>query len=143
MMTMFNRVMIGLLSSPLHVLVGGDMLLLSYTGRASGRRYQVPLTAVRDGADLLAVSYRRRTWWRNLRGGAAVRLRLRGQELAATGTAFEDAADVAALLVVYLRHRPGYARHFGVQRDARGVPIDADVWEAARPRVMVRFTPAE
>lgn len=143
MMNRFNRVMIWLLSSPLHALVGGDMLLLSYTGRTSGRRYQVPLTAVRDGADLLVVSYRRRTWWRNLRGGAAVRLRLRGQDHAATGAVFEDAADVAALLAVYLQRRPGYARHFGVRLDAQGQPADAAVVEAARARVMVRLTPAE
>jgi deazaflavin-dependent oxidoreductase (nitroreductase family) len=142
-MNIVNRVMIALLSSPLHRLVGGDMLLLSYTGRISGRRYQVPLTGVRDGADVLVTSYRRRTWWRNLRGGAAVRLRLRGHEVAATGTAFEDAAEVAALLAVYLRHKPAYARYFGVQLDAQGQPDSEDVAQAAQGRVMVRFTPAE
>ena len=43
------------------------------------------------GEYLLTTSLRSRTWWRNLRSGAAVKLHLEGKERPAQAEAIEDA----------------------------------------------------
>ena len=81
-----------LLRSPLHGLLSGSLLLVTYTGRRTGRTFTIPVLYAEVGVDLVVYVGRSRekVWWRNLRGGAPVRVRLRGEELAGTGTAVVD-----------------------------------------------------
>jgi len=53
------------------------LLLLTFTGRKSGKEFTTPLRYVQEGETLrLIVVY---PWWRNLVGGATVCVLLRGQ----------------------------------------------------------------
>ena len=61
-----------ILRSPLHGLMSNQVLLLTYTGRKSGKRYTVPITYVKVGNTLLLATDR--PWWKNLRGGAQVQV---------------------------------------------------------------------
>ena len=73
-----------LLRSPLHPLVSGRLVLITVTGRKSGRSFTFPTGYAQRGEQVrIGVGWpERKLWWRNLRGeGAPVRLRLRGQEL--------------------------------------------------------------
>jgi hypothetical protein len=85
-----NRLVAGLLRSPLHALVSGRLMLITVTGRRSGREHTLPVIYERSG-DVLNVPVmwaERKLWWRNLRdGGARVLVRLRGRELRAHGEA--------------------------------------------------------
>jgi hypothetical protein len=75
--------------------VAGDrLLLLTYTGRRSGRRYTIPVSYVeRDGGVVIQPSKpERKRWWRNLRGaGAPVHIVLRGTERTGHAVASGDA----------------------------------------------------
>ncbi len=78
-----------LLRSRLHGILSGSLLLVTYTGRRTGRTFTIPVLYAEDGADLLVFVGRsaEKVWWRNLSGGAPVHVRLRGRELAGTATA--------------------------------------------------------
>jgi deazaflavin-dependent oxidoreductase (nitroreductase family) len=80
--TRLNPVFAWILRSPFHGLVSPAVLLLTVTGRRSGRRYTIPVGYQRDGEVLVVlVSHaRRKQWWRNYREPAPVALRLRGRE---------------------------------------------------------------
>ncbi len=65
-----------LLRSPLHGFVSGNTMLVSVTGRKTGRVVTIPVNYVQEGDILWVLSYRERTWWRNLLTGAPVTLRL-------------------------------------------------------------------
>lgn len=53
------------------------LLLLTFTGRKSGKEFTIPLRYVQEGEILrLIVVY---PWWRNLLGEATVHVLLRGQ----------------------------------------------------------------
>jgi len=136
-----NAFMSWLLRSPLHSLVSGGMLLLSYTGRKSGRTITVPISyqAQPDGS-LLSTSLRTRTWWRSLRGGAPVLLHLRGRPYRAAALALEDHQAVSEALASYFSLNPGAARFFNVTLAANGQPSAADLARLARERVVIRFT---
>jgi deazaflavin-dependent oxidoreductase (nitroreductase family) len=71
-----------LLSSPLHPLVSGRLATITVTGRRSGREYTFPVGYSQDGDRVtIVVGWpERKVWWRNLRGGGTVRLRIRGKQ---------------------------------------------------------------
>jgi hypothetical protein len=89
-----NLFVIGLLRSPLHRPASGSLLLITYRGRRSGRHFTIPaMYAEHDGAPTIFVGHpERKRWWRNLRVGAEVEVRLRGRRLRGQGAVVEDVA---------------------------------------------------
>ncbi len=77
-----NRVVQALLRSPAHRLVSGRLTLITVTGRRSGLEHTLPVSYKQDGERLtIPVMWPdRKLWWRNLREGAPVRLRHRGED---------------------------------------------------------------
>jgi len=77
-----NRVIALLLSSSAHPLLSRQLTLITVTGRRSGREHTLPVAYKQDGEHLkIPVMWpERKLWWRNLRDGAPVRLRLRGAD---------------------------------------------------------------
>ncbi|MFL5780732.1 MAG: nitroreductase/quinone reductase family protein [Thermoleophilaceae bacterium] len=78
-----NRVVSGLVRTPvLHRLVSGRIALITVTGRRSGRQFTFPVFYTQDG-DRVTIEVgwpERKVWWRNLRDGGEVRMRLRGTQ---------------------------------------------------------------
>ncbi len=137
-----NPILSAMLRSPLHGMLDGGTMLVSVTGRRSGRVYSTPVNFLRDGETLTIISLRERTWWRNLRGGAAVELRVQGKDLKARAEAIENEATVAEGLKLFLQLVPGWARYYQVKLDPDGRPNMADLADAAKIRVIVRTRPA-
>jgi len=135
----YNGIMIALLRSPLHSTISGTVLALTYTGRKSGRRFTVPVNYVSEGDQLIITSTPARTWWRNLRGGQTVSLRLRGRDVSAEAEVLEGEAVVPAL-AAYFRGAPHMAKYFEVAMN-EGEPDAADVAQVAPSRVMVILRP--
>jgi len=133
----FNPFMIWLIRSPFHRLLSKNFMVLIYTGRKSGKTYQVPVNYTHQGNRLVTFSYRERTWWRNLRGGAPVVLRLEGRDVQATSSVLEDEKEVAVALTAYLSQMPQMAKYFQVGLDAAGLPRDEDIQRIAAERVVI------
>ena len=114
------------------------MVLITVTGHKSGRVYTVPVNYLRQGDIIRIVSFRERTWLRNLRGGAPVTLRLRGQDVKGWGDVIEDDQGVAAGLTAHVQQAPRYARYFEVAVNPEGKPRSEDVARAAQTRIVVQ-----
>jgi len=126
-----------LLRSPLHAMLSKNMLLITVTGRKSGRKLTTPVGYVRAGDELLIVSSPDRTWWKNLRGGAAVKVHLEGRDLSGQGRV----ADVAESLIEMLQAAPQYQKYLKVSLTPDGQPLDPSALAtAAQTRVMVKIT---
>ena len=97
-----RRFMTWMLRSPLHVFMGGIMLI-TVTGRKSGRAISTPVNYARDGDTLLVTSKADRTWWKNVRGGAKVTLLIDGKTYQADANAIEDHATVDRELLRFFR----------------------------------------
>ena len=94
-MRFVNPVVSAILRSPLHRLLSGQVLLLTYTGRKSGQQYTIPVGYLREeGA--LAVFSGQHVWWRNLRGGGVVTVYLQGHQHTARAELVEDQAGLLA-----------------------------------------------
>jgi deazaflavin-dependent oxidoreductase (nitroreductase family) len=136
-----NPVVSFLLRSPLHGLLSKNMLLITVTGRKSGKPYATPIGYVQRGDELLIVSSPDRTWWKNLRGGATVKVHLQGRDLIGHGIAIEDRAEVAESMIGLLQAAPQYQKYLGVSLTPDGRPLDpAALVQAAQSRVMVKIT---
>ena len=134
----YNPMMRGLLSSPLHFILSKNMMQMTYTGRKSGKIYTTPMNYLRINGALYTTSYRDRTWWRNLRGGADVTLRLRGRNVPARAKTIEDQDDVADALLQYLKTAPQLAKYMNVTLEEAGDPDGEDIARLAQEMVMVR-----
>ncbi len=140
-----NPVVRLVLRSPFHGLLSSAVMLLTYHGRRSGRSYTMPVQYARDGHAIYVLPGwpARKTWWRNLRGGAPVELRVRGRVVAGTAEVLagrDDAAALAIGLTRFLQRFPRAARASQVHISADGDPNPAEVQAAAAASVMVRIS---
>ena len=115
----YNPIMMWLLRSPLHGMLSGSTMIITYTGRKSGKTFSTPVNYVRDGDVLWTISFRHRTWWRSLHD-SPVTLRIQGKDVTGVATAITDQQEVTDCLLVYLRKAPQVAKYIGVALDASG-----------------------
>jgi deazaflavin-dependent oxidoreductase (nitroreductase family) len=125
------------LRSPLHGLVSKTVLLITFTGRKSSKTYTTPVSYSQTG-DLVNI-FTHADWWKNLRGGTSVTLRIRGQEFQGRAVPVsEDKQAIVAGLAAHLRKVPSDARYYGVTFDNQGNPRVNEVEKAVQTVVMVR-----
>lgn len=134
---LYNPVMAAILRSPLHAMMSKSIMLVTFTGRKSGRVYTTPVSYVRNGDVVTFTTTRLRNWYKNLRDNAPVTLRVQGIDLTGTAQVIEDDDAVEEALAVYLRQVPQVARFFQVRLDADGTPHAEDIARAAKERVVV------
>lgn len=135
-----NPIMKFLLRSSMHGIASGQLMLITVTGRKTGKKYTTPVNFVQNENLISVVSHKHRTWWRNLRGGAPVTLRLRGEVIQAQATVLEEPTAVADALIAHLQEVPQYAEALGVGLDEEGEPMAEDGLQAAVGKVMVQIT---
>lgn len=94
-----NPIVRAVLSSPLHPLLSRGLALITVTGRQSGRRYTFPVGYRQDGDRVIVhVGWpARKRWWRNLRHGGRVEMRIRGHRR--TGRAQADGDEHSGVTV--------------------------------------------
>jgi deazaflavin-dependent oxidoreductase (nitroreductase family) len=84
---LYNPLVKLILRSPFHPMISGNTILLAFTGRKSGKPYSTPINYAIDGNTITVISKRSRTWWKNLQGGAPVKVVVQGQERCGTAEA--------------------------------------------------------
>ncbi len=121
-----NRVIRGLLRTPLASRVAGSRLVTVYvTGRTSGRRFAVPVAYARHEGDLLIGTPF--GWGRNLRTGEAVAIRLKGRRRLADVLALTGEQDVVDAYAVMARDNHAFAKFNNIGFDSGGNPVPADL----------------
>jgi deazaflavin-dependent oxidoreductase (nitroreductase family) len=132
-----------ILRSPLHGIMSAMLLLITYRGRKSGKEYTLPVQYVQDKRLIYVVpgAPERKTWWRNLRGGAPVQITLRGKTLPGNSLRLDPTTDAEAIatgLRLYLQRFPALAQTHHIRIEADGTCNAADLRQAAASLVMVR-----
>jgi deazaflavin-dependent oxidoreductase (nitroreductase family) len=132
-----NPLVAGLLRSGMHAWVSRDILLLTFTGRKSGKSYTTPLSYIRKGGTVYCFTHS--PWWRNFREPSRVELLMQGAWL--PGTALATAADPEAIeepLRQFVIRVPRDARFYDLKLDREGRPDPRDLKRAAADAVMIR-----
>lgn len=134
-----NSMIAWLLKSPLHPLMSKGLILVTVAGRKSGKPISAPVAYLREGNTLWVVSRRKGKWWRNLRGGADVRVVLLGENLAGRGSVIEEEQAVAKRLFENFQTDKRGARFAQVSLDETGQPVFADCERAAQTMLVIRI----
>jgi hypothetical protein len=129
-----------ILRSPFHKIWSGNTLVLFITGRASGKTIATPVNYARQGPNLYMTSLRERHWWRNLRGGAPVQVRLGGKKPEGWAEVLERQELVQGHLATYFNLRPKSARYFHFDIQPSGQPDLVQLERAAKDRVGICLT---
>jgi len=108
------------------------------TGRKTGNKYTTPVGYYRADDHLWIITSRDRTWWRNVRGGAGVEMRIRGKDVKGYAEAVLDEDSVAKQVGEYLKHVPMVAKPMGVRME-NGGPHPEDTTRLAKERLFVKI----
>ena len=144
-MAFMNKVTMLLLRSPLHALFSKALVLVSYTGRRTGRAVSLPVQYALAGDTVWVLVGRpdTKSWWKNFADGAPARLRLRGEWVDETGTVVRGAAGperASAALAMYRERFPKAGRALGLP--VEGAPTAEQLEAAAAKAVFVCFEAA-
>lgn len=136
-----NSLFRSLLRSRFHWPVSRWLLLLSYVGRRSDRRYTFPVAYKRLDGGLVAVTpMEDSNWWKNFRTPRQCSVWLRGTKRSVTGLLVPDGERDAAL-VEYFRTYGILGRILGFDRNLTDSPDQ--LAQAKRDLAVVRFTTDE
>jgi len=131
-----------LLRSPIHGLFSGNLMLITYTGRKSQKQFTTPLRYIRVDDTIQCFSSSEPVWWRNLRGGADVTLRLNGQDKRYHATVVEnDPARVRDALAYYLAFFPQDAAYHDIELGKGKLPDPTGLDCASRTSVVIEARP--
>src|SRR5438093_9524163 len=132
-MRYFNPFMRLVLGSRAHQMMSGRLMLLSFTGRRTGRSYTTPVSYVREGTNLLVPGGG--AWWKNLTSGTA-RVRLQGTWHVVTPEVIREPVALSAVLGRMLAINPAIAVFTGFRPESSRRPFAKSI-ERDRRRALV------
>ena len=133
-----NDFMAWVLRSPFHGMLSNGMMLITITGRKTGKTYTTPVGYYVEGEYLWVITSRERTWWKNLQGGANVKLLLKRKPAQGIADVELDMKAVEARMYEYLHHVPQAAKPMKV-RVEDGKPNPVDIAATAKDRLFVKI----
>jgi hypothetical protein len=108
LMRVINVPMRFLLRLPFATPLSGQLMLLYFTGRKSGKRYQQPVSYVPDGDSLLTPGGG--NWKLNLREDQPIRARIRGRDVRLRPEIIADVNEIERLLQYMMKANPRVVR---------------------------------
>jgi len=137
-----NPIMRLVLRSPMHGFLSGSVMLITFTGRNSGRIFTTPVRYVRVGDKVRCYTSSENQWWRNMRGGADVVLRIAGEDRRYRATAIAgDPPVVKEALQHYLELFPQDAAYHEIRLNQDKSLVAEDLERAAKQAVVVEAMP--
>ena len=121
-------------------LLGGNTLLLTTTGRSSGRPRVVPLDYREEGGTFYLIPEQgtHSTWYRNVVAHPEVEMQVGRRRLAGTATPVADPQEKARVLRLFAERSAHLAeRYYGIPRNAS----DEDLLALAPQRAVVAVRP--
>ncbi len=83
-------------------------MLVTFTGRKSGKEYTTPISYIQNGNDVTSLTHGR--WWRNVCNGESVSIRIKGKTMQTTVESIVDDKEATAT---------------GIQEVLQSIPRDA------------------
>ena len=127
-----------ILSSPFHPLMSGRYLLLTFTGRKSGRSYTTPVAYLKRGDTIVLTTDS--PWWSNLIDGPSVQVCLKGRVRSGSAQPIRHREEAVEGLEALVEAIPSYGRFAGVRRDKEGRADHSDAIRAMhKGRVLIKI----
>ena len=134
-----NPVVKVLLRSPLHGIASGNIALLHFRGRKSGREFVTPLSYLRENGTVCLMSAHSTRWWMNLRDeGVPVSLEIARETYTGKARLWDgDSDELRERVRRYLCALPRDAKVYGIKLDENRRPVEESLAKVAPELVFV------
>jgi deazaflavin-dependent oxidoreductase (nitroreductase family) len=137
-----NPTMALFLRSPIHWLWSGSLMLITFTGRKSGKKFTTPVRYIENDETIRCFTSSENQWWRNVRGGAEVELCVRGKASRYAARAVDnDPEEVKRWLVYYLELFPQDAAYHDIKINKDKSLVEEDLDRASHKAVVIEANP--
>jgi deazaflavin-dependent oxidoreductase (nitroreductase family) len=133
----FNPIARFLLNTPLHPVMSGRLMLISFNGRVTGRPYVTPVSYVQEKDSLLVPGGGK--WWKNIETTPQPRVRLRGAWKVVTPDVVREQHELTELMRRMLAANPAIALFTGIKAGPDGPDAAALERERRRGFVVVKL----
>lgn len=137
-MDFWNQLNKIILSSSFHKISSKTTLLISFTGKKSGKTYTTPVNYTQAGKTVRITSQKTRNWWKNLKTNPDVILTLRGSRVNGIAEVLQDQPRVAEEIGEYLKPSPKIARYFNIATNPDGSFNETDLLKSSGQRVVIK-----
>jgi hypothetical protein len=135
-----NPIVKTILKSPLHSIMSGDIVLLKFTGRKSGRELSTPVSYRVVDDSIHCFTDKVNQWWRNLDNVDSIELVLKGKALTGKPTVVSNDNEVITKAFGdFLTALPRSASFSDVRLDKDKIPNQDDVTRAAKDLVFIEI----
>lgn len=119
--------------------MGKIVMIITTTGRKSGRSFSTPIGFQRDKDTIIAFNVGGiSNWYKNIAQNPLVTLEIQQQVFKMRGEYVTNNAEIKQIIMLYQREQPAMMqRFFGIPADAQ----EADMMKAAEKVKFVRFFP--
>ena len=115
--------------------LGNEIMVITVSGRKTGRQYSTPIGFLREGATIIALS-RGSNWFKNAVATGTAQIEIKKQKMNVRVEAVKDQAERDRIFALYKRERAkNFSRLFGVAVDAP----EADLKAALATRDFVKM----
>jgi len=133
-----NPVMRTFLRSPIHGLWSSSIMLITFTGRHSGKQFTTPVRYIESDGVVRCFTAKENQWWRNLRNEAPVKLRVKGQSAWYRAKAIhDDPVAIRKWLTIYLAQYPQDADYHDIRLTKDKRLVEEDLERAVAQAVVV------
>ena len=134
-----NPVVKVLLRSPLHGIASGNIALLHFRGRKSGREFVTPLSYVRENGTVCLMSAHSTRWWMNLREeGVPVSLEIARETYTGKARLWDgDSEALRERVRRFISALPRDAKVYGIKLDESRRPVEESLAKVAPELVFV------
>ena len=135
---LINPIMRFILRSPIHWLFSNSLMLITFRGLKSGRVFTTPVRYIRYEKSILCFSSTENNWWRNLLGGAEVKLNIKGREDRYLATSITEPEETRKWLLYYLELFPEDAVYHNIRLEQNKRLNQQDLALSIKQAVLVR-----
>lgn len=137
-----NKIVKIILRSPLHSIMSGSFMTISYTGRKSGKALATPVRYMRTGQGVRVYTAEHTQWWRNVKANPDVTLLVAGETAPYLASIYDrDPAVNRELLVEFLTLYPQDAVYQDIRLNKDGSLNQEDLAAASQKAIVVEFIP--
>lgn len=136
-----QSLIVSLLRSPFHSALSNNLMLLTFTGRKSGKQFTAPVT-YSHGQDGTIIVFSSNPWSKNLIGGAPVSMLIQRKQVQGYATAIAERAVVLKETRAYLDKKGvRNARMIGLELGTKRDPTPEELDAATQGRVVIFIEP--
>lgn len=134
---LINLFVVMLLRSPVHGFWSKNLLVISFTGRRSGRQFRTPVRYIRGNGGIQCFTSKSGQWWRNVAASRQATLLVEGVEATYVAEVVVDEPDrIRIALLDCLAQFPQDAVYHDIRIAANGLPEPSDL-ERELPQVVL------